>query len=123
MAGAGKTLPLTAPGFPVPDAAAMDARLRGRSTRWEFFALALAFGSLGLFLWLDNSLRYIPFDYYVYIETARGNLRQFYYPDWILPLFWLLAQLPPLVGFGLWSALNIFCLFFAARLFLLPPPC
>jgi hypothetical protein len=117
MAGAGKTLSLTAPGFLSTDAAAMDARLRRRPTRWEAFALAFAFGTLGLFLWLDNSLHYIPFDYYVYIETAHGNLRQFYYPDWILPLFWLLAQLPPLVGFAIWSALNILCLFFAARVF------
>ncbi len=100
-----------------PDAGAMDARLRRRPTRWEAFALALAFGTLGLFLWLDNSLGYIPFDYNVYIKTAHGDLLQFYYPDWILPLFWLWAKLPPLVGFGLWSAVNILCLFFAARVF------
>lgn len=95
----------------------MDARLRKRPSRWEAFALAFAFGTLGLFLWLDRSLGYIPFDYHVYIKTAHGDLLQFYYPDWILPLFWLWAKLPPLVGFGLWSALNIFCLFCAARVF------
>jgi hypothetical protein len=95
----------------------MDARLRRRPTRWEAFALALAFGTLGLFLWLDHSLHYIPFDYNIYIETAHGNLLQFYYPDWILPLFWLLAKLPPLVGFGFWSTVNILCLFFAGRVF------
>ncbi len=105
------------PEWPSADAGAIDTRLRRRISRAEALALALAFGTLGLFLWLDNSLSYIPFDYSVYIETAHGNLRQFYYPDWILPLFWLLAQLPPLVGYALWSALNIFCLFFVARVF------
>lgn len=100
-----------------PDPGAMDARLRCRPTRAEALALALAFGTLALFLWLDNSLNYIPFDYNVYIKTARGDLLQYYYADWILPLFWLWAKFPPLVGFGLWSALNILCLFFAARVF------
>jgi hypothetical protein len=100
-----------------PQAEAMDARLRRRPTRWEAFALAFAFGILGLFIWLDNSLGYIPFDYNVYIKTAHGNLLQYYYADWILPLFWLWSKLPPLVGFGLWSVVNIVCLFFAARTF------
>ena len=89
---------MTSASFLDTDAGAMDARLRRRPTRWEAFALALAFGTLGLFLWLDHSLHYIPFDYNIYIETAHGNLLQFYYPDWILPLFWLLAKLQPLVS-------------------------
>jgi hypothetical protein len=95
----------------------MDARLRRRPNRAEAFALAFAFGVLALFLWLDHRLGYIPFDYNVYIKTAHGDLLQYYYADWILPLFWLWAKLPSLVGFGLWSALNIFCLFLAARVF------
>jgi len=99
------------------DAGAMDMRLRARPTRAEAFALALALGALGLFLWLDHSLGYIPFDYHVYIKTAHGNMLQYYYADWILPLFWLLDQFPPLLGFALWSLLNLVCLFLAARVF------
>jgi hypothetical protein len=100
-----------------PDAGAMDSRLRARLTRGEFFALALAFSTLGLFLWLDASLDYIPFDYNVYMQTAHGNLLQYYYADWILPLFWLWAKFPPLLGFTLWSVVNILSLFLAARVF------
>ncbi len=95
----------------------MDARLQRRPTRWEFFALALAFGVLGLMLWLDNSLDYLPFDYSVYIKTAHGDMLQYYYPDWILPLFWVWAKFPPLIGYALWSAVNLTSIFLAARIF------
>jgi hypothetical protein len=108
---------LTSALFLDPDAGAMDARLRGRLTGWETFGLGMALGVLGLCLWLDHSFGYIPFDYNVYIKTAHGDLLQYYYADWILPLFWLFAKLPALVGFSMWSIVNILCLLAAGRIF------
>ncbi len=99
------------------DASAIDARLRRRPTRAEAFALALNLAALAIFLWLDIRLDYRPFDYHVYVLTAQGNLRQFYYADWSLPFFWLWAKIPFYWGFALWSLFNIAGVFWAARVF------
>jgi len=98
-------------------AAAMDARLCARLSIWELFALALAFSAVGIFIWVEKSLGIEPYDYDVYIRTAEGDLCQFYYADWMLPIFWLWDQLPYWVGYALWAVLNILCVFFAARIF------
>lgn len=95
----------------------MDARLRARPSRGEFFALALALAMTGVFLWAHKRLQIEPFDYWVYMQTAPGNLLQYYYADWMLPLFYLWAKLPPDWGYLLWTAAGILALFFAARLF------
>lgn len=95
----------------------MDARLRRRPTRAEILALALNLAALAIFLWLDIHLDYRPFDYNVYIQTAQGNLLQFYYADWSRPFFWLWAKMPFYWGFALWSLLNIAGIFWAARVF------
>lgn len=93
----------------------MRDRLRRRPTRAEALALALNLAALAIFLWLDIRLDYRPFDYNVYIQTAQGNLRQFYYADWSRPFFWLWAKIPFYWGFAIWSLLNIASLFWAAR--------
>ncbi len=98
-------------------AAAMDARLRARLSRGELFALALAFCSIGIFIWIYRSVNCLPFDYNIYMLTAGGDLRQYYYADWLLPLFWLWAKIPYWWGFAFWGALSILSLFFAARVF------
>ncbi|MDK1081421.1 MAG: glycosyltransferase family 87 protein [Anaerolineae bacterium] len=98
-------------------AAEIDSRLRSRPSRWEFFALAFAFCSAGIFLWTHKQLQFKPLDYNVYIKTVNGDLLQFYYADWILPVFWLWAKLSYWWGYALWAAVNILCIFFAARVF------
>lgn len=98
-------------------AAEMDARLRSRISAWELFALAFAFCSLGIFLWAHGQLNTVPFDYNNYLNTAKGNFLQFYYAEWVLPVFWLWARIPYWWGYSLWGILNILCLFFAARIF------
>jgi hypothetical protein len=100
-----------------PTAAEMDARLRNRISPWELFALTLTLCSLGIFLWVHGQLHIQPFDYNVYFKTAEGDLLQFYYTDWVLPVFWFLAKIPYWWGYVLWAILNILCLFFAARIF------
>jgi hypothetical protein len=95
----------------------MDARLRARPSRGEWFALVFSLGVLSIFLWLDGQVHYLPFDYGIYIKTAEGNLVQYYYADWILPLFQLWSRLPGLWGYAAWAILNLFCIQFATRVF------
>jgi len=97
--------------------AEMDARLRRRISPWELFALALAFCSLGIFRWALAKLQILPFDYNIYILTAKGDLLQFYYADWSLPFFWLWAKIPFWWGYILWNFIGILTIFCAARIF------
>jgi len=95
----------------------MDARLRARLGRLEFFALALAVCVLGILTWVHIRLDYLPYDYDIYLRAVTGDLQQYYYAPWILPLFWLFGKLPYYAGFVLWGLLGIACLFLAARVF------
>jgi hypothetical protein len=99
----------------------MKKRVWGRPALGEFFALALAFGMVGVFLWEQNRLPFIGFDLRVYFMGANGNsgYQSYYYlyGYWILPIFSALNKLPYEVGFFLWSSLNIIGVFFAVRVF------
>ena len=97
--------------------AEMDARLRARPSRGELLILAFLGAALAIFIWLDTHVGFIPFDYSIYINTSHGDLLQYYYADWLLPLFWLWSKLPLFVGYVLWSILNVLCIFLAARVF------
>jgi hypothetical protein len=106
-------VPMISALFPDGDAGMMDARLRRWLTWWEFLALVLAFGFLGLFLWRYPETGH---DYRIYIGAVHDD-EGFYYAEWIKPVFWLLDKLPEQVGYALWSVVAILCLFFAARVF------
>jgi len=92
-------------------------RLRARISPWELFALALALSLLGGFVWTHLSLNILPNDFYVYLRTASGDFSGYYYAYWMLPVFALLALLPPLVAYAIWGVFNILCIFFATRIF------
>jgi hypothetical protein len=98
-------------------AEAMDARLRARLSARELFALAFAFSSIGVWIWIYRSVDCLPFDYNVYMLTAGGDLRQYYYADWLLPLFRAWALLPYWWGYAIWGGWSVLSLFFAARVF------
>lgn len=100
------------------DAPAMDTRLRARLTLGEVFALALALGIVGIFLWQQSVVSYDPyFDYRNYLKTAQGDFSYYYYGYWLVPLFEMLAYLPLPVGYAVWCVINILGVFFAARVF------
>ncbi len=99
----------------IPDE--IDSRLRARLTLWELFSLGFAFCMIGIFVWVHYHSGSVPFDYSVYIKTAHGDLVEYYYADWALPLFWPLAKLPFLVGYFIWGIAGVLCVFFAARVF------
>jgi hypothetical protein len=81
------------------------------------FALALAFGAAGAFLWLSPIISYTFFDFKIYLNTAHGIFTGYYYGYWLLPIFALLARLPLGWSYLIWCTLNILGVFFAARVF------
>ncbi|SRR6266496_1843767 len=99
------------------DAEQTNWNLRQRITRGELFSLALAFGAAGAFLWLSPVISYTFFDFKIYLNTAHGTFTGYYYGYWLLPIFALLAKLPLSWSYLLWSTLNIFGVFLAARVF------
>jgi len=101
----------------IHDAQSMNASLRQRLSRGEFFALGLAVGAVGVFLWLSPTLSFTFFDFKIYLNTAHGDFNGYYYGYWVLPIFAALAKLPLAVSYVLWGSLNILGIFFAARVF------
>lgn len=100
------------------DAATLDARLRARPTLGEVFALALAVGMMGIFLWHPTVVNYDPyFDYQTLVMAARGNFQFYFYGYWLVPIFALLDVLPLPVGYAIWCGLGLAGIFFAARVF------
>ncbi len=101
----------------IQNAQQMSKNLRQRLTRGEFFALALAFGMAGMFLWLSPNLIFFSHDFTNYLSTARGDFGNYYYGYWLVPLFALLAKLPFSASYWVWCGINILGIFFAARVF------
>lgn len=99
------------------DAPSMNSSLRKPLSRGEIFALGLAFGAAGVFLWLSPTLSFTFFDFKIYLNTAHGDFAGYYYGYWVLPIFAALAKLPLTISYVLWGSLNIVGIFFAARVF------
>lgn len=103
------------------DSQQMKERLRRRLTPGELFALALAFGMVGIFIRLQPNLSFAYLDFRIYLEAARGNFSYqglyYYYGYWMLPVFAVLSRLPLDLAYALWSILNILGVFFAVRVF------
>jgi hypothetical protein len=94
----------------------MNLRLRRRLTPGELFALGLAFGMVGIFVWLPTVVRFNPyFDFSNYLKTAHGDFSYYYYGYWMVPFFSLFSKLPLTASYVLWCTLNILAVFFAAR--------
>lgn len=103
------------------DTQQMNKRLWHRLTLEEIFALTLAFGMVGLFVWERHHLSFVGLDFKIYLGTAQGNFSYqnlyYYYGYWILPMFAMLSKLPFSTAYILWSSINILGVFFAVRVF------
>jgi hypothetical protein len=102
----------------IHDSSQLRERLLRRISPGEFFALAFAFGMVGVFVWVQSVAPYKPFfDFQNYLKTAHGDYSFYYYGYWLLPVFSALAKLPLPWSYVLWCALNIAGVFLAARIF------
>lgn len=99
----------------------MKKRLRQRLTIGELFALSIAFGMVGIFVWQQPNLSFAYLDFQIYLGTAHGEFSYqnlyYYYGYWILPIFAILAKLPINLAYVLWCSINILGVFFAVRVF------
>ena len=99
------------------DGEEIGRRLRARVSTWELFALAVALGLLGFFVWAHSILDLVPNDFHTYLRATTGDFKGFFYAYWVLPFFSLLGRLPPFVAYAFWGTTNILCVFFASRVF------
>ncbi len=95
----------------------IDQRIRARISLAEFFAIGFALSMVGVFIWLEAEGHYYPCDFYIYMDTVRGNYQDYFYASWAVPFYYLFAWIPNPIGYFLWNALNILCVFYAARIF------
>lgn len=99
----------------------MKERLRRRLAPGELFALALAFGMVGIFIWQRPNLSFAYLDFRIYLEAAQGNFSYqglyYYYGYWMLPIFAVLSKFPLDLAYALWSGANILGVFLAVRVF------
>lgn len=96
----------------------MDARLRARFGKWEFFALVLAIAFTLGFAYMDMAFDYGGFnDYREFMSATQGEYGGFFYGFWIMPVLQALNLLPIHLGYVLWGVLNIAGVWYAARVF------
>jgi len=85
-------------------------------------SLPEAVGLLVSLLFMIAFLRFIsaghrPFDFTVYMQAAEGNLADFYYADWLRPLFVPFSVLQLIPGYLAFSLLGLLGIWFAGRIF------
>ncbi len=103
--------------FFIIDPELIDCRLRARLSLTEVFGIAFMTYMMAGFLWLYYNNAYNPYDFDIYLSTVMGNQQNYYYAAWALPFFHLLSWLPFPAAYVVWNLLNIFSVFFAARIF------
>jgi hypothetical protein len=99
----------------MPDAAAMDVRLRARLSYMEFAGIVLCCSMIAVFVYLIRINVGGPVDFTYYMnDSIRTN---FIYGYWLLPIFQLLHKLPFEIAYILWCLINLGGAFFALRVF------
>jgi len=95
----------------------LEAKLSARISVGEAAGLLAALLFTCGFSWILATRYTAAADYQIYIRTAFGSTADYYYANWMLPVFSLLNALPLVPGYIVWSLLNIAGVFFAARIF------
>jgi hypothetical protein len=101
----------------ITDRSLLISRISNRITRGEFAALCLAVGFLCGFAYLQWQGYIYPNDYTVFIKAVQGDVFDYYYAYWMLPVFGLFKYLPMPMGYLIWGLLNLAGLWLAVRLF------
>lgn len=95
----------------------IDQRIRQKLSTWEIFSISICICLSFIFAWYYTQGYSTPYDYSTYLQAGFGDLSIHYYAFWILPIFRVLAALPPALGFVIWNMANIGGVFYAARVF------
>lgn len=97
----------------------IEQRLQRPFSHIEFAALvALLFLQWG-FIYLRSLYgeQIGTYDLNVFYRASEGDYTGFYYPEWTLAPFYILNQLPGVMGDLIWGTVNVLCLWLAARVF------
>jgi len=100
------------------DQVQINQSLRSRISLPELFSLLFLLGLVFVFSYHHHLGYYQPWDFQQsYLPAGGGDYSNYFYGYWIMPVFWLLKQLPFTLAFLIWSILNLLGAFFAARVF------
>lgn len=99
------------------DAATLDRRITARLGRGEAWGLFTSIGFSVMVFWLIDGGYNVGWDYTTYMGAANADFFSYYYADWFIPIFKLLDLLPYLMGFVIWTLINIAAAFYAIRVF------
>jgi len=92
----------------------IDRRIRQKISLYEFAAILFVF-SLALYFLITESGNYG--DYKFYLAAPEGDLENYYYGYWLLPIFKFLALLPFKISYSIWITISILGVWFASRVF------
>lgn len=95
----------------------LSARIKTKPSLGEFFGLMMAVGILMIFSILRYQQEWITYDFDNYIGAPLGIYVEFYYHYWIIPILSIFEKLPGVSGYVVWGLINIFGVWFAARVF------
>jgi hypothetical protein len=96
----------------------IEARLRAKPGRGEFAGIILAICMMIGFVYIDRTENTLAPDFRGMIATSHGDFNGGYpYPNWFLPYFALLAQMPFAVAYCLANLINLFGIWYACRVF------
>jgi hypothetical protein len=92
----------------------IDKRIHSKISQYEFAAMIFVF-LFALYFLITESGNYG--DYRFYLATAEGDLENYYYGYWLLPLFKFLVLIPFKLGYIFWITISIIGVWFASRVF------
>jgi hypothetical protein len=95
----------------------IDARLRAKPGRGEFAGIILALCMMIGLAYIDRNADGLAPDFRAMLATYHDDLRGYYYPNWFLPYFALLAQMPFAVAYCLSNLINLLGIWYACRVF------
>jgi hypothetical protein len=97
------------------DARAMDRRLKTGLSLWEGLACSANIIAVTIIFWINPPA--FRSDLEIYLRAAHGDLLDYYYANWLLPVFAVLDKLPHVLVYLVWCLLSILAILFAARVF------
>ncbi len=95
----------------------MDDRIKKRIQPLELFGLLFGLGLAGIIYHYNATGNTAIVDLSAYLRAGHGDYRYYYYAYWFLPFLQVLDKVPFLAAYLVWTAVNLFGVWFAARVF------
>lgn len=96
------------------EANSINRRLTKKLSLFEFGSIVFVF-FIFIYIMLSKTSKFDDLE--IYLATAKGDVENYFYGYWLLPIFHLLSLLPYEFSCMLWIILSIIGVWFAARVF------